>query len=236
VTLITTNDDPITHGKTITFTAIPAAPLFKDITIPNDAVIEFHATDHFTAPIDKQQLLNTKEDAAIAYIAIEKPDEKWPAVNAGVDNRTAAPFYLIWKNPQKSHISSEQWVMMLAGFSIEDTFIKRYPNIAPASTLSASDPVMLGFKTFKTNCLSCHTMNRQGNSTIGPDLNVPYNPTEYLSEKHLKLFIRNPQNLRYYPSDRMIAFPASVITDDELNGLVAYLKYMRDRKVITSAL
>jgi cytochrome c1 len=90
---------------------------------------------------------------------------------------------------------------------------------------------MQGFKVFKTNCFSCHTVNRQGNSKIGPDLNVPNNPTEYMHEKYLRIFIRNPQSLRHWPQDRMNGFPPAVINDKELDDLIAYLKYMSSRKV-----
>jgi mono/diheme cytochrome c family protein len=228
-TTITTKDDPTFPGKTIVYKAVPAADLFNGITIPDDATIQFQTLDHFSAPINKHELLNTSLSAAIPYIAIEMPGEKWPALKPGIDDRTSAPFYLIWKNPEKSRISSELWVMQLIGFTIEEPFAKLYPHVAPAA--EANDAVKHGFQIFKTNCFACHTINREGNAKIAPDLNVPHNPTEYFQAEYLRKFIRNPQDLRYWPHDKMMGFPKSAISDEELDHLIAYLKYMRDHKV-----
>lgn len=229
VTVLTTTSDPMMRGKSFTYTVVPAAALFKEINIPDDADIYFHALDSFSAPIEKKLFLNTSDQSAVAYIAIEKAGEKWPEMQMGHEEKSAGPFYLVWKNPEKSRVSTELWVMQLAGFTIGESFAKLYPNVAPDKNASAE--VMQGFKVFRTNCFSCHTVNRQGNSKIGPDLNVPNNPTEYMHDKYLRIFIRNPQSLRHWPQDRMNAFPAAVINDKELDDLIAYLKYMSSRKV-----
>ena len=76
---------------------------------------------------------------------------------------------------------------------------KRFPVIAPAAGLGTTGPVRRGFATFQKNCMVCHTMNLGGDATIGPDLNVPYNPTEYLRADALRRLIRDPQALRRLP-------------------------------------
>ena len=124
----------------------------------------------------------------------------------------------------------ELWVMQLTGFTIDASFAKMYPHVQPDQKLAANDPVMLGFKVFKTNCFACHTLNREGNSMIGPDLNVPHNPTEYFAGDYLRKLIRNPQNLRYWPQSKMKGFSVSDVSEAELDDLLAYLKYMSNRK------
>ena len=66
---------------------------------------------------------------------------------------------------------------------------------------------------------------------MGPDLNVPYNPTEYFSGDFLKRYIRDPQSLRQWPQAKMPAFTASVLPDNELDLLVGYLRHMAGRKL-----
>ncbi|HTM64511.1 MAG TPA: cytochrome c [Gammaproteobacteria bacterium] len=231
VTVMTTTADPTMNGKSITYTVVPAAAIFKGISIPDDAAIHFQALDNFSAPIEKATLMNSAGDGATAYIAIEKPDEKWPVIQMGHEQYSAAPFYLVWKDTTKSRISTELWVMQLAGFSIDRPFSELYPNVVPKKNISNADAVMRGFKIFKVNCFSCHTINREGSGKIGPDLNVPYNPTEYMHEKYLRIFIRSPKSLRHWDKERMVGFPSAVIRDDELNDLISYLKYMSGRKV-----
>ncbi len=100
----------------------------------------------------------------------------------------------------------------------------RFPAIVPAAGIAADAPVNRGFATFTKNCIVCHTLNLAGDGTIGPDLNVPYNPTEYLRADAAAALIRDPQSLRRWPSTRMPAFDAAVLSDRELNDVLAYLR------------
>jgi mono/diheme cytochrome c family protein len=231
---ITTLEDPAYRNQKMTYQAVPVTSLFKAIVIPANATIQFQTLDEFSAPIAKDKLLANSPEQASAYIAIESADKKWPAIKPGVDDRTPGPFYLIWKNPKKSNISTEEWPFQLAGFSIEDAFAVRFPHVAPNADMAETSAVMRGFKVFKSNCFTCHTVNREGQGKIGPDLNVPHNPTEYLSTAHLKIFIRNPQNLRYFPQDKMGGFPVGTISDQELDDVLAYLAYMAKHKVAST--
>lgn len=224
-------NDPFYH-RSMNYKAIPVALLFKDIKMANDATIQFVALDGFSAALPKDKLLNTSSNRAIGFIAIEPTEGTWPPLKPGSDNKTAGPFYLVWIHPEKSEIATpEDWPFQLSGFTIGESFASQFPHVIPASTIPANDPIMLGFKVFKTNCMTCHTMNREGTGTIGPDLNVPYNPTEYIQKDFLRKFIRNTQSVRSYPQDRMTPFPASVISDEELDHLITYLTYMADHKV-----
>ena len=70
-----------------------------------------------------------------------------------------------------------------------------------------------------------------GRRTIGPDLNLPRNPTEYFDAKALTSLIRNPASVRIWPAMVMRGFPQAVIPDTELADLISYLEYMSAHKV-----
>jgi cytochrome c1 len=76
----------------------------------------------------------------------------------------------------------------------------------------------------------CHTLNGQGTSQLGPDLNIPFNPTEYMAEKYLRQLIRDPQSLRRWPQSKMAGFSPKDLPDGELDQIVAYLRSMIGQK------
>jgi mono/diheme cytochrome c family protein len=84
---------------------------------------------------------------------------------------------------------------------------------------------------FKRTCFACHTLNGEGDSKLGPDLNIPHNPTEYLRADLLRAFVRDPQSLRHWPQAQMPPFPASTLSDADLDAVLDYLRYMARHKV-----
>ena len=218
VEAITVTNDPAYPNQTRTYNAVKAASLFEDIKIDDDSIIQFKALDGFSAPLTKIRLLNKDESKSIAYIAIESKKDKWPELKPG--KPSAGPFYLIWKNPELSKIGTEEWPFMLAGFEIKDSLEKTYPKIVPDPRFTP------GLNVFVKNCFACHTMNGNGTSQIGPDLNIPMNPTEYLRETAFKKLIRNPSDVRTWPNAVMKGFSKDVLSDEDLDNLILYLKDM----------
>ena len=119
---------------------------------------------------------------------------------------------------------------MLAALEVKGSLRSLYPKIFPSKTLDKKHSVSRGFKLFVRNCFACHTMNKNGSSTIGPDLNLPMNPTEYFRQKGLRTVIRNPQMLRHWPNSRMNAFEPKDLSEKDLDHIIAYLKHMAKRK------
>ena len=107
--------------------------------------------------------------------------------------------------------------------------------LLPAARVAPNHPIRAGFAVFQKQCMPCHTLNGGGDSAMGPDLNVPYNPTEYLRPEALRRLIRDPQSLRRWPEGKMPAFDAKALPDHELAELLAYLRHMADRKVAPPA-
>jgi mono/diheme cytochrome c family protein len=136
-------------------------------------------------------------------------------------------------HPERGNITPEQWPYQVARIEAVAPLLKRYPMLAPAA--SAHDAVRRGYAVFEKNCSVCHTLNLGGDATIGPDLNVPYNPTEYMRVDALRRLIRNPQSLRRWPAAKMPAFDAKLLSDRDLTDLLAYLRHMADRKATLPA-
>jgi mono/diheme cytochrome c family protein len=221
-----TVDDSVYRKRFSHFKAIPLAALFQGAAIPDLAVIQCNARDGFSANLEKTRLFSTDPGASTPFLAIEEPNRPWPhlagkAVSAG-------PFYLVWTNPQASAIGREEWPYQLASFNVLPDPHSVFPGIYPAADAAAN--VQNGFKSFQKNCFACHKMNGAGAASIGPDLNLPKNPTEYFEPKALAAFIRDPASVRTWPAMVMRRFSETAISDAELSDLIAYLRYMSSRR------
>lgn len=222
-TITIAND--VSYKREMTYRAVPLAALLTGIT-PDDH-LQAVALDGFAAELAAGPLLNDK--GARAWLAIEDPARPWPALSEG--KHSAGPFYLVWTDPQAGNISPEQWPFEVASIKQLAPVAERFPALLPDPALKADDPVNQGFALFQKNCLACHRLNGAGDSQFGPDLNIPFNPTEYFGADFLKRYIRDPQSLRQWPQAKMPGFTEQVLPDGDLEMLVGYLKHMAERKV-----
>ncbi len=221
---LTINND-VSYKKDMTYQAVPLAALLKGVK-PEDH-LQAVALDGFAAELAAAPLLT--KDGARAWLAIEDPARPWPPLSAG--KHSAGPFYLVWTDPQAGNISPEQWPFEVASIKLMAPVAQRFPALLPDPALKADDPVNQGFALFQKNCLACHRLNGAGDAQFGPDLNIPYSPTEYFGADFLKRYIRDPQSLRQWPQAKMPGFSAQVLPDGDLEMLVGYLKHMAGRKV-----
>lgn len=220
----------VAYKRDMTYRALPVSALLGGVA--PDETIRFVANDGYVATVPAALLLGRV--GAIAYLAIETTDAPWPALKPG-ESATAGPFYLVWSRPEQAGVAPAQWPYQIARIESVAPLAKRYPMLAPASSVSAQDPIRHGFAAYEKHCSSCHTLNLGGDATVGPDLNVPYNPTEYLRVDALRRLIRDPQSLRRWPAAKMPKFPDTTLSDRELTDLLAYLRHMADRKVPLAA-
>ena len=225
VTRIQVARDPAYDGKPRAYQAIPFHALWKDIPLQGDALLQFDCLDGFSAPIAKDRVLNASKFASIAYLAVEPANEPWPRNSKSI---SPAPFYLVWVDPEKSGIQREEWPFQLVAFEVKGTLATSYPAILPDPKAPAS--VQRGFQLFVQNCFACHTMNRQGESELGPDLNVPRNVTQYWQPGAITAQVRDPQSVRYWPQGKMPSFSREQLSDDDLELLLEYLRHMAGRK------
>ena len=72
-------------------------------------------------------------------------------------------------------------------------------------------------------------MKGAGAAEVGPDLGRPMSPVQYLTAKGLRALIRDPKAVRTWPLQQMPAFSQGMLTDADIDALIAYLAYMAAR-------
>jgi len=227
-TSVTVSADPA-YRSGMTYRAVPIGVLLSGSSA-EDAV-RFLAGDRIIATLPVATLL---AQGSGAYLAVEPADALWPPLKPG-QPATAGPFHLVWAPTDKTGLAPELWPAQITRIEEMQPLANRFPMILPAPSVAANHPIRAGFAAFQKHCMSCHTLNGGGDSSIGPDLNIPYNPTEYLRPEALRRLIRDPQSLRRWPGSRMPAFDAKTLPDRDMAELLAYLRHMADRKVAPPA-
>jgi mono/diheme cytochrome c family protein len=225
---ITVKRDLAYHGREMHYQAVPAAALLAEAHLRDDGVVQFCCLDGFVASISKERITGAGPGRSKAYVAIEDPKSKWPDLPKKPSIGSAGPFYLVWLDPELSGILPEEWPYQITAFEIKGTLAELYPKMFPKHVEDAR--VVRGLKLFQQTCFACHTINREGPSQVGPDLNLPLNPTEYLQEPILPRYIRNPKSIRSWEGSKMPAFGREVLSDEDITNVVAYLKEMAVEK------
>lgn len=204
---------------------VKALPLCSLLNIPNKnmkGVLKIRASDHYISYFNLYRVYPCDEKrVSTAYIAIEEPNKPWPIV--AKLKRSAGPFYLIW---QGEKVSQTDWI-----FGAENISITKENPFSALLPLNSTNQEAQGFEQFSNKCGVCHSINLIGNVEMGPDLNFPMNPLEYFSEKHVRKFIRDPQSVRYMKNDKMFAFNEKLLSAEELDAVIAFLKLMKAHKI-----
>lgn len=225
---ITVLKDPV-YG-TMHYQALPLSALLQGAKILPGQVIQTVATDGFTAYLPLDLVMRKPGDkGAVPYVAIEPPAHPWPHITG--KKFSAGPFYVVWLNPAADDIRTEQWPYGTVTLRAVDSPVNRWPALAIDSKLPLTSPVRAGQALFVTNCLTCHRLNGAGDSDVGPDLNLPMNPTEYFRPGILHAYIRNPASIRHWKTMWMKSFSKDTLSDREIDQIIAYLGYMAKHKV-----
>jgi mono/diheme cytochrome c family protein len=214
----------VAFKRAMHYQAVPLKALL-DGASPDDT-LQFTASDGFAAQIPAALIV--RSHGSQAWLAIEDPAHPWPTL-AEIKG-DAGPFYVVWTNPEAMKIGPEQWPFQLVSVRRQSSVAARFPAIVPDPALKPTDPVQRGFVVFQHTCFACHTLNGQGEAKLGPDLNIPHSPTEYLREDLFRSYIRDPQSLRHWPQARMPGFDRKALSDQDLDDLLAYLHHMAGRK------
>ena len=220
--------DDVSYHHQQTYQAVPLKSLVAGL--PEEGSLQFTALDGFVATIPNH-LFQTKGDAvqkAEAWLAIENPAHPWEALKPG--QPSAGPFYLVWLSPEKSHISGEQWPYQISKISSAVPLELRYPQLQPHADGGQQAAALRGLDVFTKNCATCHRLNDGGDAAIGPDLNLPMNPTEYFQESTLRKLIRQPASVRTWQQSLMPGFKEETISEVELNDLLIYFKQMASQR------
>jgi mono/diheme cytochrome c family protein len=215
-------DDVVFH-RTMTYRAVPLRALLGVTALPAEQELQITASDGFVTHLPAQLLFGDARKRAEPWLAVETPDAPWPRLPDGGD---IGPFYVVWIDPALSGVSSEQWPYKVDSIRVAPTLAARWPQLAVGKSVPVNSPVRRGQTVFATQCIVCHKMNGAGDASMGPDLNLPHNPTEYFQPWVLKSFVRNPKSIRAWQDMKMPAFDKNAISDSDLDALIAYLGYM----------
>lgn len=153
-------------------------------------------------------------------VAFEQAGGGWELIPHGKAMVTPGPFYVVSTAPKT--FQEFPWPFQVVGISVErpkQRFAKVYPTGA-----GLDGPVYAGFKLFRTQCLSCHSINLSGGE-IGPELNIPKNITEYREPAFLEAYITNPSAFR-----ARSPMPPSGLDPVQVRQVIAYLQYMAGLK------
>jgi mono/diheme cytochrome c family protein len=217
----------IAYGKPMRFRAIPLAVLLPALDA-SDGVIETVAIDGFAAQLPVDLVTNTDPAKAVAWLAIEPENAPWPPLPG--KTASAGPFYIVWTGAMAATIRSEQWPYQVAKLESQPSPAARWPALGVDPALPATHAVRAGQALFVTQCLPCHTLNGAGSSNVGPDMNQPMNPTEYLTHDGLHALIRDPRSVRNWPGLLMPGFAPDQMSDREIDLVIDYLAHMATRR------
>jgi len=218
----------VTYRVAMTYRAVPVASLLAGMRLPPDSVLEAVTLDGFIAQLPPDLILNTDASKAVAWLAIEPADHPWPPIPK--KDASAGPFYIVWTGAAVATIRTEQWPYQMAKLISQPSPATRWPALAVNAALAPTDPVRAGQALFVVQCLPCHKLNGAGAADVGPDLNLPQNPTEYFTPQALHDLIRNPRAVRTWPALAMPSFAADALSDREIELIISYLKHMAGRK------
>jgi len=219
----------VSYRRAATYRAVPLLALLDGSADSRFDTLEARATDGFIAQIPLTLVTQGARGGAVAWLAIEDPARAWGLLPH--HGKSAGPFYLVWENPERSNIRTEQWPHWLASLTLVESPLHRWPQLQlpPGPT---GDTARAGQKVFLSFCLPCHRLNGGGASDAGPDLGQPMSATEYLTEDGLRAIIRNPRAVRTWPNQTMGGFGSKSLPDSEIDDLLVYLRVMAQRPAI----
>jgi len=212
----------VAYHRDLSYQAVPLNRLLPDLK--KEGNLQFTATDGFVATIPNASFQGTAQ----AWLAIENPLQPWAPLAEG--KKSAGPFYLVWTDAEKSAISNEQWPYQIIRIAEIQTLEQRFPQLLPHAEGAAQIIALRGLQVYTKNCASCHSLNHGGDAQIGPDLNLPMNPTEYFQEDMLRKMIRNPSSVRSWKQSTMPGFSEQSVSPAELDDLLVYLRQMAQQR------
>ena len=214
------------YQRAMTYRAVPLRAILGVDSLPADQDLQITAIDGFITNLPPRLIFPPNGKGAEPWLANEPPDKPWPLTPGG---KAPGPFYLVWLNPSASGVVSEQWPYQVDAIRSVPSRAALWPQIAVGKDVAAKSPIREGQIVFAKQCMVCHQLNGAGDSTMGPDLNQPRNPTEYFQPWALKALIRKPSSLRRWPGMMMPGFNPTQLGDADLDAVVAYLGYMAHR-------
>ena len=217
-------NDP-SYGRAMSYRAVPLLDLMGDKIESNLDTIEGAALDGFVSQIPLALVVGgSSAGGSVAWIAVEDPANPWPPLADKTES--AGPFYLVWEQPERSGVGSEQWPYQLTSLTGVESPAHRWPQMAVGADVPADAPARHGQAVFTAQCMPCHRMKGAGVGELGPDLGQPMGPTQYFQPEALRKLIRDPKSVRTWPQQVMPGFTPERLSDTDLEAVIAYLGAM----------
>lgn len=215
-----------TYVHAMTYRAVPLRALLGAAP-PEGEDVSLTATDGFVTNLPAALITLPGSGEAVPWLAIEPPEAPWPP---SPDGKLTGPFYLVWLDPAASGILREQWPYAVASIGLVPDAAVRWPGLAVGTDVPEDSPIRAGQKLVMTQCMVCHPVAGAGDAAVGPDLDRPRSPTEYFQPWALKAYIRDPASLRSWSGMEMPAFPPDVLSDPDIEAIIAYLGYLAENR------
>lgn len=152
----------------------------------------------------------------------------WRPFREGKGTLNPAPYLLLWQGVSTKEDQQQlPWPYKLVEIAVDSG--SHTAIVPPTQPEALSKQVEDGHQLFRQNCLSCHSINKDG-GVIGPELNVPKNITEYRDSAYLREWIASPTSFRWRA--RMPGY--SYFTKEQMDNLILYLLAMKNRKICDS--
>jgi mono/diheme cytochrome c family protein len=216
------------YGRAMTYRAIPIPELLKGLEVDQDDYVDFVASDKFSTGIPARLLLRPGNPNPQAFLAIQTPGKPWPALPDKAPE-TPAPFYVVWQDAKPGEISPEYWVYKLGAIEVADSPYKKWPSLEVAADLPATHPARRGLDRYVALCISCHRFKGAGAGEQGPDLGQPMSPVDYFQPQAFRKFLRSSKQVRDWPERKMPSFNEEVMSDEDMEALIAWLTYKARR-------
>jgi cytochrome c2 len=188
----------------------------------DDALVSFVATDGYVSQLPVRDIPERVGVLAFRESSGSPSKPFRDSLTARIPYNPG-PFYLVWDGVfnEKQSLPTPWGV----------TVVKLSSNDIPAEHIppSSSPAITKGLELWRGYCSKCHAINKVG-GTMGPELNVPKNITEYWDRIHLEQLIENPASLRW--GSKMPAF--KWLSASDRNAIIAYLEAMKEKKVCDS--
>jgi len=195
-------------------------PGIETLASDERTAITFVASDGYRASEPLRPVWEARRRGYVAFRDLDAGPGKWTPFRAGKSTVTPAPFYLVWSGRADRSLPWPYALVRIEISTLADVFGRAAPKDRAA---------LPGFEVFRANCMSCHSVNLAGGS-VGPELNVPRNVTEYWIPAELPPYVRNAGAFHFRA--RMPAFDS--LSERQIADVVAYLRRMKDEKVCTS--
>ena len=223
-------NDPVS-GKTKNYEGFWLEDVLRlaGIELSEEEMLVFTCLDGYQA-----RLMRPTGPGARPLLAVRDLDseDSWEVFFHGKEKTVPGPFYLVWETSRRAgeatnnHGASLPWPYQINQIDVRSS-AESERRLFPVGAESRQD-VRRGFELFSRSCIACHSINLEG-GTLGPELNIPRNITEYRDWPYLAEFIKDPSSFR--AKSKMPGFKNS-LTDQQIDDVLQYLRWMRERKVV----